>query len=389
MKPSSRGVFLMCLVSFLQGMVFYAPVAALYRTQAGVSLGQIALIESISWLVSLALEIPWGLVTARIGYRASLMACCGVYFVSKLVFWQADSFGDFLTERLLLSLVTAGLSGCDSAYLYLCAGKNAHRALGFYEALGMAGLLTASAVFALFVGDAYRLAALLTVGSYGLAALAALALPGVPAPPRQTALRQLGCLAAQLKAKPRFALFIVAGALLAESAQFVTVFLSQLLYAEKGFGPTALTGAYLACTAVGLCAGASHAVTARLGARTLGRVCFWSAGCVCAVLSFGPSAPLAVACVLALRAAADVYRPWELARQNACALRWGPPSVLVSGYSMLAGLVSSGMNAGLSRASDVSLSAACAACAGACVLAALLFEAGFSAQSTESKENPS
>ena len=157
----------MCLVSFLQGMVFYAPVAALYRTQAGVSLGQIALIESISWLVSLALEIPWGLVTARIGYRASLVVCCGVYFVSKLVFWQADSFGDFLTERLLLSLVTAGLSGCDSAYLYLCAGKNAHRALDFYEALGMAGLLTASAVFALFVGDAYRLAALLTVGSYG------------------------------------------------------------------------------------------------------------------------------------------------------------------------------------------------------------------------------
>ena len=358
MKPSSRGVFLMCLVSFLQGMVFYAPVAALYRTQAGVSLGQIALIESISWLVSLALEIPWGLVTARIGYRASLVVCCGVYFVSKLVFWQADSFGDFLTERLLLSLVTAGLSGCDSAYLYLCAGKNAHRALGFYEALGMA-------------------------------ALAALALPGVPAPPRQTALRQLGCLAAQLKAKPRFALFIVAGALLAESAQFVTVFLSQLLYAEKGFGPAALTGAYLACTAVGLCAGASHAVTARLGARTLGRVCFWSAGCVCAVLAFGPSAPLAVACVLALRAAADVYRPWELARQNACALRWGPPSVLVSGYSMLAGLASGGMNAGLSQASDVSLSAACAACAGACVLAAFLFEAGFSAQSIESKENPS
>lgn len=380
MKPSSRGVFLMCLVSFLQGMVFYAPVAALYRTQAGVSLGQIALIESISWLVSLALEIPWGLVTARIGYRASLVVCCGVYFVSKLVFWQADSFGDFLTERLLLSLVTAGLSGCDSAYLYLCAGKNAHRALGFYEALGMAGLLTASAVFALFVGDAYRLAALLTVGSYGLAALAALALPGVPAPPRQSPARQLGCLAAQLKAQPRFALFVIAGALLAESAQFVTVFLSQLVYAEKGFGPQALTGAYLACTAVGLCAGASHRVTRRLGARTLGRVCFWTAGCVCALLAW--NAPGAVAWVLVLQAAAGVYRPWELARQNACAVRWGPPSVLVSGYAMLAGLVSSGMNAGLSRAADVCLPAAAAVCAGLCCAGALLFEAGFSAQST-------
>ena len=71
MQRSQRGVAALCLMAFLQGMVFYAPVAALYRTQAGISLGQIALIESISWLVVLALEVPWGLFTARVGYRAS------------------------------------------------------------------------------------------------------------------------------------------------------------------------------------------------------------------------------------------------------------------------------------------------------------------------------
>ncbi len=117
-------------------MVFYAPVAALYRTQAGISLGQIALIESISWLVVLALEIPWGLFTARVGYRASLLVCCGLYFVSKLVFWRADSFGDFLAERLLLSAVVAGLSGCDSACVCLCAGGQSQRALGFLRGRG-------------------------------------------------------------------------------------------------------------------------------------------------------------------------------------------------------------------------------------------------------------
>ena len=127
MKRPFQNVRLLCLVAFLQGMVFYAPVAALYRTRAGVSLGQIALIESVSWLAVLALEIPWGLLTARIGYRATLIGCCGLYFVSKLVFWRADSFGDFLAERLLLSAVTAGLSGCDSACLCLWAGKHAQR----------------------------------------------------------------------------------------------------------------------------------------------------------------------------------------------------------------------------------------------------------------------
>lgn len=383
MQRSQRGVAALCLMAFLQGMVFYAPVAALYRTQAGISLGQIALIESISWLVVLALEIPWGLFTARVGYRASLLVCCGLYFVSKLVFWRADSFGDFLAERLLLSAVVAGLSGCDSACVCLCAGGQSQRALGFYEAAGIAGLLAASVVFALFLGQNYRLAALLTAVSYGLAALAALVLPSLPAPPRQSARAQLAALAAQLRAAPRFALFLVAGALLAEVCQFSTVFLSQLLWADRGFGPGALTVAYLALTAAGLCAGGSHRVTGLLGPRRLGRVCFGTAAVCCAGLALGPGPVLCTVFLLALQLAAGVCRPWELSRQNACALRWGLPSVMLSGYSMVSGLVSGAVNADVSRAADVSLSLVLACCAGLCCAGAVLFEAGFRAQSTQ------
>ena len=81
--------------------------------------------------------------------------------------------------------------------------------------------------------------------------------------------------------------------------------------------------------------------------------------------------------LLALQLAAGVYRPWELSRQNACALRWGPPSVMLSGYSMVSGLVSGAVNA------DVSLSLVLACCAGLCCAGAVLFEAGFRAQSTQ------
>ena len=38
-KKEGRCVALMCLAAFLQGMVFYGPVASLYRTQAGLSMG--------------------------------------------------------------------------------------------------------------------------------------------------------------------------------------------------------------------------------------------------------------------------------------------------------------------------------------------------------------
>ena len=62
-KKEGRCVALMCLAAFLQGMVFYGPVASLYRTQAGLSMGDIALIESVYYLLVVALELP--LVEAR------------------------------------------------------------------------------------------------------------------------------------------------------------------------------------------------------------------------------------------------------------------------------------------------------------------------------------
>ena len=59
-KKEGRCVALMYLAAFLQGMVFYGPVASLYRTQAGLSMGDIALIESVYYLLVVALELPLG-----------------------------------------------------------------------------------------------------------------------------------------------------------------------------------------------------------------------------------------------------------------------------------------------------------------------------------------
>ena len=121
-KKEGRCVALMCLAAFLQGMVFYGPVASLYRTQAGLSMGDIALIESVYYLLVVALELPLGAAAARLGYKRMLAVCSAVFFLSKLVFWRAGSFGAFLAERVMLAFVGAGLSGCDTAYLYVAAG---------------------------------------------------------------------------------------------------------------------------------------------------------------------------------------------------------------------------------------------------------------------------
>ena len=118
----------MYAMALLQGMVFYSPIATLYRQAQGVTVFQITVIESISLALGILLEIPWGIVADKIGYRKTMVFCSGLYFVSKIIFWKATGFGGFLAERILLSVVLAGYSGVDSSILYLsCDGKDTQK----------------------------------------------------------------------------------------------------------------------------------------------------------------------------------------------------------------------------------------------------------------------
>lgn len=70
-----RNIRIMYLMALLQGMVFYGPVATLYRQARGVTVFQITIIEGISLGLSLLLEIPWGVIADRIGYRKTMIFC--------------------------------------------------------------------------------------------------------------------------------------------------------------------------------------------------------------------------------------------------------------------------------------------------------------------------
>ena len=55
---SKRNLRCMYAIALLQGMVFYGPIATLYREAQGVSIAQITLIESISLALCILLEVP-------------------------------------------------------------------------------------------------------------------------------------------------------------------------------------------------------------------------------------------------------------------------------------------------------------------------------------------
>jgi len=314
-----RNIYVLYAIGFLQGMVFYAPVATLYRQAAGLGIFQISLIESVSLALMIGLEIPWGWLADRIGYRKTMLFCCGLFFVSKLVFWRAQSFAGFLLERILLSVVCAGLSGVDSSILYLSCGEgDSHRAFSVYQNVSELGMLLAAGAFALWIGDDYRLAALLTVFSYGAAALLALGLKEVKPPEKKKAfgLREsFSVLSGQLGSR-KILLLVVAASLAGETQHQVTVFLNQLQYARAGMSGRMISGAYILLSVMSLAGGFSAALCARAGQRRMGRgLLLFSLGC-CLVLAATQSPLLSVAAVLGLRASGSLLTPLFAKLQN-------------------------------------------------------------------------
>lgn len=315
-----RNIILLWGIALLQGMVFYAPVATLYRQAAGLGIFQITLIESISLWLTLCLEIPWGWAADRIGYRKTMLICCFLFFTSKIVFWRAEGFSGFLLERILLSVVCAGLSGVDSTMLYLsCGEKNSHRVFSIYENLGQLGILGAAGIYALWIGENYRLAAFWTVVSYGAAALLSMGLEEVsPAPAeadRETSKNMLAVLKTQLE-NPKILLLLLAVGLLNESHQTITVFLSQLQYVRAGMGNRAISLAYVVTNLVALAGGFSAALCAKTGPKTMGVGLFAAAAVSCLLLGLFPLAGISVLAMILLRLCFSLMQPLHMELQN-------------------------------------------------------------------------
>jgi len=352
---SKRNTRLMYAIALLQGMVFYGPIATLYRQAQGVSLFQITLIESISLALMILLEIPWGCVADRIGYKKTLVICNALFFVSKIVFWQARGFGGFLAERLMLSVVLSGLSGCDSAYLYLAAGEQrSHRAFSVYSAMGTAGLVAASVVYSALVGSDYALSGLLTVVSYGLSMLLTLGLGDLRAPEHRRAnLHQsVREVAGALKSGKRFLLFLMAAALIAESSQTLTVFMNQVLYVRAGIAPAAMGYLNILVTAAGLTAALSGRISERIGENRMGGLLLLVGGVACGAAALMVSPVLAVLCVAALRLSASMFYPVSLRIQNR-AVCVADRATMLSVYSSLMNGLAIFTNLAFGRLADI------------------------------------
>ncbi len=365
----------MYAICFLQGMVFYSAVATLYRQQAGVSMAQMALIESVSLALTLLLEIPWGMLADRIGYRRTLVLCNALYAGSKFIFWQADGFSMFLLERVLLGVIFAGISGVDASILVLSCPEEKHqRVFGVYNALGNGGVLLSGLAFTLFMAEDYRLSAFCTFIAYVLAALLTSFLREVKAPVRSPRPAFSGLMDAlrSLRASPGLLLLVISGALFGECAHYASVFLSQLQYLRAGLSGSAIGACFLFVTVFSVMGPLSAPVTQLLGKKRTGLMLMFSSALCCALLAVTRNALLTLLLFALLELLTALYNPLHSAAENAL-VTTDDRATALSVNSLLASGAGVGVNLLMGPLADAGVAGALGACALLCGLSGIVF----------------
>ena len=162
-------------MSLCGGLVFFAPVALLVRTQAGISETQFFLLQALlSGIIALG-ELPTGHLTDRMGYRRSLILAQLLLLAARgllLAAFLLRSLPLFVAEALVEGISACLSSGTASGYLYALYGESDYLPKAAHAAnFGTAGFLLSTAAYALlyrYFGLTGLLAATVLAGAAGL-----------------------------------------------------------------------------------------------------------------------------------------------------------------------------------------------------------------------------
>ena len=139
-------------VCFLNGLVFFAPVALLVRTQAGVSEHVFFILQALLSGVIFLGEIPTGFITDKIGYRKSLIWAQVLLFGARsllLAAFVSRSLALFVVEAVVEGIAVCFTSGTGSAYLYDLYGENGYLVKTAHaENFGTAGFIISTVAYA-------------------------------------------------------------------------------------------------------------------------------------------------------------------------------------------------------------------------------------------------
>ncbi|SKC71965.1 MFS transporter [Maledivibacter halophilus] len=355
---------------FCKGLFFYGPVATLYRQARGLSMSQIFLIESISWILIIILEVPWGWFSDRLGYKKTLVLVNTLFFLSKIVFYMSGSFVLFLLERVLLSIVLAGLSGCDIALIYSSIEEEeSQRVFGRYNALGTLGFLLASVLSSFIVEISLDYTALFTIFPYALAAILTLFLAEVKNDDKDK--QKFKESLKQAFRHKTIIIFIISIALIIEVFQAVTVFLNQSQYSKSGIDAKYFGVILAGIQCLRLFSVKSNYLSKKLGDCQAIIVLNSLVILCCIVLIFTSSSILSVMTIGLVSLSVAMIGPIEMDIKNKT-IRTSNRATILSIYSMIGSLIASIGNIIIGKTADYSLDKAFITCSIMSILSFIL-----------------
>ena len=370
-----KNIYLFYLMFLFEGMVFYAPIATLYRAAVGISIFQITIIESICSACCLLLEVPWGKIADRIGYRRTMIISSIFYFGSKIIFWKADCFGEFLLERIFLAIAISGMSGCDSAIIYLsCDEEESQKVFSICGNMGTIGMLFAAGVYTTVIGENYRLAGLLTVITYGIGLLLCFGLKEVKEKTKESKQednQNQKMLLKMLFEDKNYLMFLIGVALLDEVHQTVTTFLCQLQYQRCGISNYGMGKIFILLTLAGLVGVFSTRLTRNLGRRGFTNLMYGLASMACLLMAMTKNPFLTIVCVVALRMASSLVGPLQSVIQNEV-IKVENRATMLSINAMFMDCISIGTNIIFGKIADVSLVGSLICSAITCLIGGIL-----------------
>lgn len=363
----NRNYFLLCIIAFLQGFIFYGPIATIYRQSRGIAIYEIFLIESIFMVLMVLFEIPWGWFADRFGYKTTLVASLFLSFISKIVFYKACSFELFLLERILLALSISGVSGCDTALLYSSIDEgHSEKAFGRYYSLSTLGFLLATSASTFIIAVSMDLTVLLTIIPYGISVFAALFLKEVKT--KDDMRYSISESIRAVMSNKQILLFILAVAFISEASHSVTVFLNQIQYQRSGIDISYFGVILAAIQLLTMLAAKVYIVTGKLGQEKTVNIIFAAIGICCAALSFTRNPILSVLLIALISLSDAAAMPIISDIQNK-SITTSNRATILSAYAMIIDVVSAVVNLVIGKSANLSVQTAFIICAGISFLA--------------------
>lgn len=313
------------------------------------------------------LEVPWGKLADKIGYKKILVIANLIYFLSKIVFYKADSFADFLLERVFLAAALSGLSGCDSAYLYnsLDDESLSDKVFSKYNFYATLGFLAASLSSALMLEISLESTVLFTIVAYGIALILSLFLDEVSKAEKTESVKMNF---KEVFANKSIILFIISITLISEIVQSITVYLNQNKYINCGIDIRNF-GVILALSQIiSLITGKSYYFKRILGERKYINILYLIILVATLILWRTTSAVVSVISVMSISLSDALFAPIVMEIENKSVIT-GDRATVLSIYSVIGSVVSAVINPLIGLGADYSLRTSFLLCSMLCVVA--------------------